>query len=166
MLFEGNTLKALIQRLVGEFITRIEPALGARVYADANVTLTTATLTTLAFNQERWDDGNCHDNATNNTRLTAPADGWYVISASIRFAQNSTGSRSVTFRVNGLGSLYIASQAQPACSDCVTDVALTTVYYLAAGDYVECQATQYSGGNLDVVYGARYSPEFSMVRVP
>jgi len=42
---------------------------------------------------------------------------------------------------------------------------ISTIYQLAATDYVELQVYQDSGGDLDINASAASSPEFAMVRV-
>jgi hypothetical protein len=142
---------------------RASTALGARVYNDADITLTTGTLTALTFNQERFDSDTIHSTSSNTSRLTATTAGVYVITGTARFATNATGNRRVLIRLNG--ATYIAEQTQAAVSGLQTTLTVATIYTLAATDYVELVALQSSGGDLAVTVSANISPEFSMVRV-
>lgn len=138
-------------------------AIGARVYRSTDQTLTTATLTPIAFDSERFDTDSIHDNSTNNSRLTCKTAGVYVISGTVRFATNATGNRRLLIRLNG--TTYIAEHTQAAVSGLQTTITIATVYLLAANDYVELVALQSSGGDLAVSASGNLSPEFSMVRV-
>jgi hypothetical protein len=136
----------------------------ARVNHGSNQSIASTTDTALAFNQERYDTDAIHDNATNNTRLTCKTAGIYIISGHVAFAANATGQRAISIRLGGVD--YIATQNNhgPNGADTLT-MSVTTQYELAVGDYVELMVYQTSGGALNVLAGAKYSPEFSMMRV-
>src|SRR5215204_2490654 len=88
-----------------------------------------------------------HDNATNNSRMTAPIAGVYVISTSVDWTANATGERRLRLRVNGNNTQLIASDIED--SSPVRFQTVATVYRLAAGDYVEAVVKQTSGGALN-----------------
>lgn len=134
----------------------------ARVYNSASISLTTAILTTLTFNSERDDTEAIHDTSTNTSRLTCQTAGTYLISGNVRFATNTSGRRMVQIQLNG--TTVIGFQSVPP-TDAQTNILATTLYKLAAGDYVELIAYQSSGGALTVDAVANYSPEFGMVKV-
>jgi hypothetical protein len=134
-----------------------------RVYHSTNQSIPTATFTPLAFDSERFDTDNIHDNATNNTRLTCKTAGKYLIIANVRWGLNANNQRDLRLRLNG--TTYIAdallkvSAAEPILLN------VSTIYDLAVNDYVEAVAYQDSGGALDIISTANYSPEFMMVKV-
>lgn len=134
---------------------------GARVYHNANTPVTSGTLTTLNFNSEWVDDANLHSVSVNPSRLTAPSDGWYSIGASIRFQSDSTGIRMVSLK-HSIYS-YIARERRTASGN--SEVTVSTMYYMSAGQYVEVEVFQDSGGSLNAEYVARLSPEAWMVKV-
>lgn len=144
-------------------------AAAVRVYHNAAQSLTTAALTTLAFNSERFDQAagvasTQHDVITNSSRLTCRVTGVYQISACIQFAANATGIRQLNIQLGG--TTVIAAEIVPAAGTGPTIVSVSTLYSLTATtDYVEVIASQTSGGNLNVDTSANYSPEFMMVRV-
>ncbi len=149
----------------GGNVTVAQKDIGARVYHDANQTISNATLTALACNSERYDTDSIHDNSTNNTRLTCITAGKYVISGSIRFAYgNTTGAyRIVIIRING--TTEIARQATfPSKAEDI-HLSITTIYNLGVNDYAELIVYQNSGGNLNVEVVSNYSPEFMMQRI-
>lgn len=135
----------------------------ARVYHNAAQSIANATFTALAFNTERFDNDTIHDTSTNNSRLTCKTAGKYLIIGNITYAANATGVRNADIRLNGTN--YIASSRIHASTAATVGVQVSAVCELNANDYVELMAYQSSGGALDVVSGASYSPEFSMVRV-
>lgn len=136
---------------------------GARVYHNAGQSIGNAALTVVAFNSERWDTHASHDNATNNSRLTATVAGKYLILAHIEWQSNATGDRLLILRHNG--TTFISSQFIRATGGFETRHDIITEWPLAAGDYVELLAYQNSGGSLNVNSGASYSPEFMFRRV-
>jgi hypothetical protein len=109
--------------------------------------------TVLAFNTERYDTANLH-NSTNNSRLTAPVKGIYVVTARVVWEPDSSGSRFLYVRKNG-GAPF-ASDTRPGVGDAAQSV--TTQVKLAAGDYLEALATQTSGSGPDLdADGAEFS---------
>jgi hypothetical protein len=138
-------------------------AIGARVYDSANQSIVSGTYTTITFDSERFDTDGIHSVVSNTDRLTAQRDGVYLISATIRFATNSTGIRWVGIRLNGTAYIVIADQN--ATSGYSTRITLTTLYELSTDDYVDLRVWQNSGGALNVEAVGNYSPEFGMVRM-
>jgi hypothetical protein len=138
---------------------------GCRVYHSAAQSIGSGTSTALSFNSERHDSDGFHSTSSNTNRITIPAGmgGKYVISGQVRFAANATGFREVSIRVGG--ATTIAIQDTLAVGGVPTILSITTVYELAAGDYVELLAYQNSGGALDVDSSGNYSPEFSIAAV-
>ncbi|MHB8085404.1 MAG: hypothetical protein ACYDHZ_06240 [Dehalococcoidia bacterium] len=137
----------------------------ARVYHNADQTIANNTLAALAFNSERWDTDNIHDNVTNNSRLTCKTAGKYLIVGNANFAANATGRRGIMIRVNGTD--YIAIQQFMAVSDsgASTGASISIVYSLAVNDYVELVVKHLAGADLVVTYTALYSPEFMMIKI-
>ena len=137
----------------------------ARVYHNAAQAITTGMLTPLAFNSERYDRGtpsnNMHDTAVNNTRLVARVPGLYRVTAHVEWAAHATGKRELHLKLNG--ATYIGSIGYPTEPTGVTYMTVSTEWPLTTvGDYVEVEAYQDSGGNLNVNSAASYSPEFLM----
>lgn len=129
-----------------------------RVSNNANITLTSGVSTALTFNTERFDRWGMHSTSSNTSRITATVAGMYHVGGCARFAANSTGSRSLLIRLNGTS--IIAFHREQSLASGVTVVAISTLIDLDVGDYVELEATQDSGGNLDVDSTSSYSPTF------
>ena len=141
----------------GEF-SRSIPA--ARVTRGSAQSIPDSLNTSLAFDQERYDAGGVH-NATNNSRLTAPVTGIYAVTAQFTWGGSAgAGSRFAGLMKNG-STLIARSQELPGDDD----ENVTTQVRLAAGDYVEVQVLQTSGGSLSVTANGlaqQITPEFSM----
>lgn len=120
---------------------------------------TTAVETTVAFNTETEDTDTMHDNATNNSRITIKTAGRYLLVVNLGYASNNTGARMVAFRMNG--ATFLAYKTQTATQSDNTMMDLTVCRKFAVNDYIEVRGLQTSGGNLNVLQGANYSPYFS-----
>lgn len=140
--------------------------LGVAVYHNTTQSISNNTTTVLAFNSERRDDSAFHDTATNNSRLTVPTamPGWYMITGNVEFAGDINGVRQVGIQLNGATVIALNLQ-QAALAGTITRVNVSTLYYLAATNYVELIVYQNSGISLNINSGAQYTPEFRMVRV-
>jgi hypothetical protein len=117
---------------------------------------------TLAFDTEHYDTASMHDNATNNSRLTAPVTGIYAVTAEVDWTSNATGTRELTLMKNG--STFIADDDTDGISVVFggQSQSVTAQVRLVAGDYVEVGVLQTSGGSLNVMSAGETSPEFSL----
>lgn len=124
-------------------------AIGCRVFLAATQSVLHSTNTLVAFDSEAWDFGGLHNNV-NPTRLTAPVSGFYFIYGTAVFAPNVQGERFALFRLNA--SQYIASEDDDAISYSgePTDINLSCVFYLNAGDFVEFNISQTSGNSMSI----------------
>jgi hypothetical protein len=125
-----------------------------RVYQTATTTLTTAVAAALAFDTEDSDEAGAngmHNPAVNPSRVTIVQPGVYRVLCQVSFAFNAAGYRTVGVLKNGAVVAATRLMASPTVSH------FQQAYLelpLVAGDYVECQALQASGGNLATVAGA------------
>lgn len=133
---------------------------GARVTISAPVTISNSTFTIVNFDGEDFDTDSYHDNVTNNERLTISENGLYIIAANFEFANNATGDRIATIRLNGTTTL--ATVRVPPATSFNTRLPVSTISQLTAGDYVEFGVDQISGGNLDLEPGNTW---FAIARV-
>lgn len=130
----------------GEFL--IDPP-ACSVFHSVSVSIATATPTFLAANSELYDNNGMHSTVTNNSRITAVTAGRYLVIGSMEYASSATGYRSIAIRANGT-DIYEGTTV-PAVSGAVTRISMARTVVLAANDYVEAQAYQASGGNLNVL---------------
>lgn len=106
---------------------------------------------TVALDTELLDTEGGHSTTVNNSRYTVQVPGLYLVSYSMSFQSNATGNRACRVALNG-GNAFTqggASFAGAACSGSNSWIGGgTTLIQLAAGDYVELQGWQNSGGLL------------------
>jgi hypothetical protein len=164
----GTPVSAARLGVLEEGILDVSSAPAVRVLHNANQSITSGVGTALAFNSERYDRAGGasaahHDTVTLNTRLTSLYAGVYKISACTSFAANATGIRQLQIRLNG--ATIIGAVSTGAVSGASIEQNLTVDYSLAVSDYVEVIVAQNSGGALNLLTVANYSPEFMMVRV-
>jgi len=118
--------------------------IGVAVYSNANLVITTGGVgTKLTFNQERWDTDTCHDNATNNTRLTCKTAGKYIITGCVTFAANAAGYRWVYILLNN--TTNIGEQGFMNAGIYYARVGCSAIYNLAVNDYIELVVFQDCG---------------------
>jgi hypothetical protein len=141
---------------------------GCRVYHNAAQTITTATVTALAFNTERFDTDAFHDTVTNNTRLTVPVGqaGKYLIWTTVAWAPVADATLRLTaVRLGGTTLIGRAGGPNVNSATFATTQNVSVVYDLADGNYVEVVVRHERGSNLDVTLDANVSPEFGMQRI-
>lgn len=116
--------------------------------------ITTSTWTPVEYNSgDISDPFSMHDSSTNPSRFTVPA-GWggtYLCWASVGMTANATGTRLLHMSINNStpGSTVRSVQANGNASH-QQGMNLLYVQELDAGDYVEFEVWQNSGGNLNV----------------
>jgi hypothetical protein len=139
--------------------------LGARVYNDAAISLTSNSLTPLTFNQERYDVGGFHSTSSNTGRLTAPIAGKYLIIGHVRFSTDTDYTNlGIRIIVTGGGETVANDQLQLTYASATQVFSIATVYSLAAGDYAELNAIQTNtgAGAEDVEAVGNFTPEFAI----
>src|SRR5262245_48018181 len=140
-----------------------------RVFNSADVTvpnLKPGEWQSLSFNSERWDTADLHETATNSGRLKAPVAGKYYIFANITW-ESPVGTGLWGLRLQLNGKTVIAEQTQPSTvASFRISMSVGTLYALGAGDYVEAQVFQNTGGALVIRSLPATSPEFGMARIP
>lgn len=120
----------------------------------ATQSINNTTLTTISYTgTDEYDAGSMHDPAVNASRLTVPSGGGglYVVGASAMWAGNPTGNRQILLAVNGTiiqGTQDDRTDPGGGGADHRTSVEVR----LVAGDFVEAQVVQSSGGALNVTH--------------
>jgi len=137
-------------------------AIGAAAYNSVNMSITKDAWAYLTLDSEYWDSDSCHDLVTNNSRLTCNTAGKYLVTATIFWNTSATGHRWLRLLV-GRSTILVTSREVALASD-ITVSTVTTIADLAAGNYVEMQVLQNSGGDLAVLADAGQSPRLSMIR--
>lgn len=132
-------------------------AIGARAYNSLNISIANATATAVTLDTERFDTTDLHSTASNTARFTLPVAGVWEVGCSTQWAANATGSRRTSIRLNG--ATYLADARVFAGATDTPAQTVSTLYRVAATDYVECVVEQNSGGALNVLATANMSPE-------
>lgn len=139
---------------------------GARVYNDADQDNWTSG-DPIAFNQQRFDTDGYHDTSTNNERLTAPFDGYYLVGGQIRWSTDGNGDyRALRIRRDNTDA--VAYEGKPFSTDLSVMVStMSTLLFLTAGQYVELEGVHdSSSADADILSAAgEQAPEFWIVRV-
>lgn len=160
-----NDLQAEVVAVETELLDKVLVRYAVKAYRDATTfTLTTSgTLYTVPLNQETYDTHNQHDNSTNPTRLTCAKTGMYLIQGTVTFTANATGNRDALIIKNG--TAYVGNQSLSANASGTTTVNVFAIAALTAGDYIELQARQYSGGSLTINYADDTNNQMTMTRL-
>lgn len=110
------------------------------------------TNTVIQFNSEAFDTAAMHDNTTNNTRLTAPVAGKYLVTGNVAWAASGVDRRLIEFsKTSGVTQTTVAENTVDPVQTAVTTIqGLSTVVDMAGGDYVELAVFQHTGGALNV----------------
>ena len=143
--------------------------LGVRAFNSANISISNNTTTAITLDSERWDTGELHSTSVNTSRITLTTAGNYLIVGIIEWGANATGSRQVQIRRNGDSATnigIITQGATPGGAGFVTTQVISIYYQLVVGDFIELFVYQDSGGALNVLNSATYSPEFMVVKLP
>lgn len=132
------------------------------VFNNANISVgTSGSPTTLTFNSERADTEGIHSTGSNTDRLTCVTPGSYLVTACIQFASNATGYRTVEVVHSSSGTVLV--ERVPAVNGNATVLSVAGQVQLTAGQYVTVQATQTSGGALNVENSGSHSPRFELM---
>jgi hypothetical protein len=126
---------------------------GCEPYRTTNLSLATATPTNITYPLEGWDYGGWFTPGSTDiiVPVTAIPTGYSAIMVGLqvraRFASNATGYRRVRFAVNGgaVGTVTV-----DANSGSETEVQVVDYTKVVAGDVITVEATQTSGGNLNL----------------
>lgn len=131
---------------------------GAKAAASATTSANSATWTAKAYAAaDTYDTDGFHDPASNNTRMTIPVGkgGTYRVGGLMEFAANTTGDRGMRFIVNGATTHNVA--LLPSTKNAASwRYSGTIELALSAGDYIEHQGWQDSGGALNMATGCTF----------
>jgi hypothetical protein len=124
----------------------------------------------LEFSIEAFDAQGMHADppadcaAGDQSRLTAPIDGTYIVTAAVGWPSNGSNRRSLEIvRTNIGGTQGIATDIREAVMGANTEQSTATAIDMSAGDYVQARVTQNSG--LDLTLTSSTDTYISMVWV-
>lgn len=124
-----------------------QPHHGARVARNSSVqSIANGSFVPISFDVANYDEWG-YWSAGTPTRLVAVESGIHDIGAQFSIASNVTGKRAITIRLN---ATTVIATAEITASGTARKLNISTKYNLTAGDYVEVEAWQNSGGALDI----------------
>jgi hypothetical protein len=140
------------------------PAARVRNTAAAGTSIPSSSLLTVTYDVEDYDVGALHNPTTNTGRLTAPVAGKYLITASVRWSQNTVGRRVLILERGGsLSDQPGRDTVSPNMSGSFgPEQTVETVCQLAAGDFITVIAYQDSGSTLTLENNGTTGPAFTM----
>ena len=115
-----------------------------RLYRDAATVCADTATVTLSWTNARWDVGGFFDAGT-PTRLTAPVDGLYLITAHVDWEADPNGNRKVTIGAESSLEVTADTISGGYCSQ-----TFTAIVEMQAGGYTTVSVKQDSGSTLDV----------------
>ncbi|GAC1535129.1 MAG: hypothetical protein NVS3B1_29590 [Marmoricola sp.] len=124
----------------------------AQVYQNSSQSIPNATYTAVTFDTAEFNNDGAWTSGS-NTRWTCQTGGTYRVSAQISFNTNATGIREAQYVVNG-GAVVTFNAS--AVSGAATQVVVPVFsQHFNAGDYIQVNAYQNSGGALTLATGPR-----------
>jgi hypothetical protein len=104
---------------------------------------------------EIYDTDGFHSTVTDTSRMTIPSGkgGYYLIYAQVNWDASTAGRRIIYITKNNTSSLRAAEAFSVATNTQYPVSMISTVENLTAGDYVEIEVLQTSGGNLNTDNG-------------
>ena len=114
--------------------------------------------TAINFDTETYDTSSFHDNSTNNTRLTAPSDGKYIVSGGFYFS-NATNSGVYGASIYKGGSIVNGTSMRtfPDVTSEHRYQNVTSIIQLDATEYVELIASLDAAGESVALDAAAFS---------
>jgi hypothetical protein len=120
---------------------------GARVNGTGNSNASDSVATMVRWDAEEYDTDAYHSTAANTSRLSINVPGYYHVFAMLKYEANATGARFIDIYKNGDTSVPVAGYgAASAGAGDSTKVTCGADSHFTAGDYIEVQAYQTSGG--------------------
>lgn len=111
----------------------------ALAYKTGTQALTATVTATLSFDAEVYDTDTFHDNSTNNSRMTAPADGYYRVGANMGLTASSGAMTRLWIAKDGAVTTQGLGLAD--CDDGNGELNVWTApLFFTAGQYAEAQA--------------------------
>ncbi|WP_055590128.1 hypothetical protein [Peterkaempfera griseoplana] len=126
-----------------------------RGYQTSTQSIADSTWAALNLDTESFDSDAGHSTSSNTSRYTVQVAGTYLIIGSAGFTASATGVRAVRLLVNGANPItgtFVKTMAAAAGNS--SGLVTTALSSFSAGDYVEVQGYQTSGGALSTSAGS------------
>lgn len=144
--FDAEMLTTTDLNALGECVAFLLAKPIAQMRQTVSQNITTSTFTAITFTTEDVDTEDGHSTSSNNSRYTAVEEAWYWVKGAVAFESNATGRRLARWTKNGTeinGSRHELATVNGGESIIPARPILVS---LSAGDYVELQGWQSSGG--------------------
>lgn len=160
-----NDLEQRLDRLADVEIPPFE--IGCRLRNSSDIAAADSSAVILTFDTELFDTDSMHSTVTNTDRITINTPGKYAIWGNVQWEINTAGRRNIALRLNGDGvnELAVTELGADPITTAVVVQTVSTIYDLAAGDYLQLKVLQTSGGSLDVISRSHYSPVLAAWRL-
>lgn len=113
--------------------------------------------TPVALDTNSIDTYSGHSTTVNNTQYFAQLAGYYAVRGLVTFAANATGVRFASIAYNGSTIVRTVASCNAVGSSLATGLPTgMPLVFMNVGDYVQLQATQTSGGALNLVTGESF----------
>lgn len=147
----GNTTFSIVKLDSG----RVGTGIGAVVYNNATQSINDSTETAVTFNSEDFDTDGFHSTSSNTSRLTIPTGlgGKYFFRGGTRYTGDADGIRDLKLRKNGTTNLRQVQDPSPSGA-APTDMEITGIFSLEAGDYIELIAYHTAGAATNIGHGS------------
>lgn len=160
----GNTAPAAWGVTVNDDLNYFNDPPRVKVYRSAVYGIVTATNTMVAWNAEEWDTDTMHSTSSNTTRLVATTPGRYEFKCRIVFDAHATatiGRRLKIWKNGNSGELLDSDIVETPSGGSYARLFCSSWVTLDAGDYIEAEVYQDSGGDLSVIGAALGTSERS-----
>jgi hypothetical protein len=118
-----------------------------RAYSSTTQSVLNSTFTILTFENERFDNQNLHSSTSSTSKLIIPSGmgGTYLFGAVGNWSANPGTSNQQRILIGGTLIVALSSMAAAGVGT------LTSSYRLSAGEYIEAQVFQNSGGTINML---------------
>lgn len=137
--------------------------LTARIYRTTNQSINDSTWTAISFDQVMYNVGPLWA-IGNPTRITAVVTGSYRVFANIGFAANATGRRVARIVHSVYGTIAQHEWQFSTANEPMLQIA--TEFSMSTGEYLTFEVFQSSGGALNVLSYAYWSPHVTVTVAP
>jgi len=136
-----------------------------RVRRSTNLLTGTGVMTAVTFSHERWDTDAMY--TLGNNYVEIKTDGIYQINGHLAWdAAAGGGLRIIQIRCRIGGAWFVVAEDwMEDASVWAIAKSIGTHYELTATDQVQLRGQQNSGGNLNIMSIARYSPDLEVTRI-
>jgi len=125
-------------------------ALGCRVYNSGAQTLANTTTTVVDFDTQISDTDDCWASGGDSDKLFARTAGYYMAGISVLYEGNATGRRQLTIRNQDGDGLAATVENAMGGGTAKLMTLVTGMILMDVDDYVQFEAWQNSGGNLNI----------------